>query len=273
MKDKHPPSRHLNSDRSKNHREREPETKSRRTCKFCGRAHHLEKGKCPAWGAKCTKSGGRNHFETQCTTPPKKINSLIEESSDDSNVKYITRIVVRPETVHTVTHATYPKEIYTEMVVNKRHMKFQVDSGASVNVIPVRFVADNNLQRTTKTLQMWNETTLNPLGSYQIILKNPKNKKKFSVEFLVVDKQMTPLIGAKAAQQMGLITVNTQNFKITKPLERPRAEVKSVQTTEEIITHYPEIFQWELGILPGTVHLEVEQGATPVVAPPHRVPT
>ena len=273
MKDKHPPSRRRDSDRSKKNREREPETKSRRTCKFCGRAHRFEKGKCPAWGAKCTKCGGRNHFETQCTTPPKKINSLIDESSDDSDVEYITSIVVQPETVHTVTQATYPKEIYTEMVVNKRHVKFQVDSGASVNVIPVRFVADNKLQRTTKTLQMWNETTLKPLGSCRVILQNPKNKKKFSVEFLVVDEQLTPLIGAKAAQQMGLITVNMHNFKITKPPERPRAEVKSVQTTEEIIAHYPEIFQRELGTLPGTVHLEVEQGATPVVAPPRRVPT
>lgn len=37
--------------------------------------------------------------------------------------------------------------------------------------------------------------------------------------------------------------------------------------------HYPETFQRELGTLPGTVHLEVEQGATPVVAPPRRVPS
>lgn len=156
---------------------REPETKSRRTCKFCGRAHRFEKGKCPAWGAKCTKCGGRNHFKAQCTTPPKKINSLVDESSDDSDVEYITSIVVQPETVHTITQATYPKEIYTEMVVDKRHVKFQVDSGASVNVIPVRFVADHKLQRTTKTLQMWNETTLKPLGSCRVILQNPKNKK------------------------------------------------------------------------------------------------
>ena len=228
MKDKHPPSRCRDSDRSKNHRKREPETKSQRTCKFCG---------------KCTKCGGWNHFETQCTTPPKKINSLIDESPDDSNVEYLTSIVIRPEPVHTITQATYPKEIYTEMVVNQRHVKFQVNSSTSVNV---RFVADNNLQRTTKTLQMWNEATLNPLGSCRIILQNPKNKKKFSVEFLVVDEQLTPLIGAKAAQKMGLIAVNTQNFKITKPPERPKAEVESVQTTEEIIAHYPEIFQREL---------------------------
>ena len=139
-----------------------------------------------------------------------------------------------------------------------------------VNVIPVNFVAGKKLDPTTKTLQMWNDTTLKPLGTCRLILHNPKNKKKFSVEFLVVDRQLTPLIGAKAAQQMGLITANTQNVKIAKPSERPWTEVKSVQTADETVAGYPEVFQRELGALPGTVHLEVEQGATPVVAPPRR---
>ena len=46
-----------------------------------------------------------------------------------------------------------------------------------------------------------------------------------------------------------------------------------MQTADEIVGGYPEVFQRELGALPGTVDLEVEQGATPVVAPPRRVPT
>ena len=71
---------------------------------------------------------------------------------------------------------------------------------------------------------------------------------------------------------MGLITINTQNFKITEPPEWPRPEVKSVQTADELAASYPEVFRREVGRLPGTVHLEVEQGATPVVAPPRRVP-
>ena len=89
------------------------------------------------------------------------------------------------------------------------------------------------------------------------------------MEFLVIDKQLTPLIGAKAAQQMGLVTVNTQNFKIAEPHEQPRTV--SVQTADEIIASYPEVFQRELGPLPETVHLEVQQGATPAVALPRRV--
>ena len=219
VKDKHPPSSRRD-DKYKKSRVGKP-----KTCKFSGKAHPFEKGKCPAWGAKCTKCGGRNHFEITCTTPTRKVYSLRDESSDDSDVEYITSVVAQPEMIHAVTQEDdYPKVIYTEMFVDKKEVKFQVDSGASVNVIPVKFVSDKELEPTTKTLQMWNDTILKPLGSCRLILHNPKNKKKFSVEFLVVDRQLTPLIGAKAAQQMGLITVNTQNFKIAKsPISYPES--------------------------------------------------
>ena len=53
---------------------------------------------------------------------------------------------------------------------------------------------------------------------------------------------------------MGLITVNTENFKIAEPPERPKTEVKSVQTADELVASFPEVFQRELGALPGTGH-------------------
>ena len=114
--------------------------------------------------------------------------SLRDESSDDSDVEYITSIVAQPEMIHAVTQEHYPKVIYTEMFVDKKEVKFQVHSGTSVNVIPFKFVSSKKFEPTTKTLQMWNDKTLKPLGSCQLILHNPKNKKKLSVEFLVVDK-------------------------------------------------------------------------------------
>ena len=45
-----------------------------------------------------------------------------------------------------------------------------------------------------------------------------------------------------------------------------------MQTADQIVASYPEVFQRELGTLPGTVDIEVEQDATPVVALPRRVP-
>ena len=55
------------------------------------------------------------------------------------------------------------------------------------------------------------------------------------MEFLVIAKNLTPLIGARAAQQMGLIMVIQENFNFTKPPKCFRSEVKSVKTTEEIV--------------------------------------
>ena len=55
--------------------------------------------------------------------------------------------------VHTIKNESYPKEIYTEMVVAKKPVKFKVDSGASVNVIPATLAPDEPLKCTTKTIR------------------------------------------------------------------------------------------------------------------------
>ena len=120
--------------------------------------------------------------------PDRKVYNLRDESSDDSDVEYITSIVAQPEMIHAVAQEhDYPKVIYTEMLVGKTEVKFQIDSSVSANDISADLVVNKKLEPTTKTLQMWNDTTLKPLGSCRLILHNPKNKKKFSVEFLGVD--------------------------------------------------------------------------------------
>ena len=93
VNDKYPPSRR--DDKYKKSRAAKP-----KTCKFCGKAHPFEKGKCPAWGAKCTRCDGRNNFATTCTTPTKQVYSLRDESLDDSDVEYMTSIVTQPEMIH-----------------------------------------------------------------------------------------------------------------------------------------------------------------------------
>ena len=165
----------------KSKKNRKSTEKLQKTCKFCGYNHVFEKGQCPPLGATCAKCKGRNHFASKC----RKGNSLREETkeSDESDIEYITSIKDKPEVVHAIKNESYPKEIYTEMVVAKKPVKFQVDSGASVTVIPAALAPDEPLKRTTKTLQMWNDTMVHPLGSCRTILQNPKNKKKFSVEF------------------------------------------------------------------------------------------
>ena len=55
---------------------------------------------------------------------------------------------------------------------------------------------------TDKQLTMWNGTQLTPIENCRIWLKNPRNKKRYNSEFVVVKEQLTPLIGLSASEQM-----------------------------------------------------------------------
>ena len=44
-------------------------------------------------------------------------------------------------------------------------------------------------------------------------MRNPKNSKKYNVEFVVVKGNYTPLIGSRASQQMNRVTVHQENIQ------------------------------------------------------------
>ena len=86
---------------------------------------------------------------------------------------------------------------------------FQVDTGATCNVIRAGKVTCTN-----QVLKMYNSSPLRPVGKCRVQLTNPRNGKKYKVEFVVVknDDADVNLIGSIAAQRMNLIQVNYQNL-------------------------------------------------------------
>ena len=106
------------------------------------------------------------------------------------------------------TNTEYPREIYAEMIINGSSLSFQVDCGGSVNILPLKYVGDCAIKPSKKSLRMWNGTNVTPVGSTRVIVRNPKNHKRYSIEFVVVRETFTLLIGARAAQQMKLIKIN-----------------------------------------------------------------
>ena len=104
------------------------------------------------------------------------------------------------------------KPIFTDVEINKQTVTFQVDPGATTNVVPLRVVRNIELLPTDTTLEMWNGATTQPVGTCRLDIRNPKNRKKYNIELLVVDNNSTPLLGRKAAECMKLITVNYDNL-------------------------------------------------------------
>ena len=128
------------------------------------------------------------------------------------------------ETVGQIVTSKNKKSIFAEMEIGANPVRFQVDCIATVDILPKKYVGSNKIEKTSKVLQMWNRDKLKPKGTCRLIVKNRKTRKKYSVEFIVVKESLTPLIGASAAQQMKLITVNTDRFKQVNILTESQME-------------------------------------------------
>jgi len=73
------------------------------------------------------------------------------------------------------------------MEIGNREVKFEIDCGASINIAK-SLIGDSKLAPTSKRLFMWNKIEITPLGVTRTVIRNPKNRKKYSVEFVVVAK-------------------------------------------------------------------------------------
>ncbi|XP_011664712.2 uncharacterized protein K02A2.6-like [Strongylocentrotus purpuratus] len=230
-------------------------------CKYCGREHPRDKNKCPAYGQTCKACGKQNHFANVCMLS-KRMHQVNDPADSDSSTEYIDNVTI---TINTVKPRD---EVYARMMINEKAVDFQVDSGASANILPLRHLegADYVLKPSKKKLMMWNEITMAIEGVSRVKMLNPKTKQKYSVEFIVVDKDFTPLLGSTVSQHLKLITVNNENFirvhaassqkdKACKPEER-----------------YAEVFDGELGEMPGEVNLQVDKEVQPTILPPRRLP-
>ena len=159
------------------------------SCKFCGKKHVRSREERPAWGKNCSKCGEKNHFAVKCTKsskaskssrPPKKkkkrkpVHTIQEDSSSE---EYLLTVSV--ESLDSVNS----QKLDAKIVADGHDIQFQLDSGATVNVLPVREykkVCDDpelkELKASEAILSMYNGTEICPLGKRRISLRNPKKQ-------------------------------------------------------------------------------------------------
>ena len=119
------------------------------------------------------------------------------------------------EFIDTIATHGNTKDIKCHLILpNKTEVIFQVDTGASVNVLPSKYhPADLPLTPVKKTLRAWSNNTITPLGSYRHSVRNPINRRKYSIEFLVIKEDFTPVLGLRASQALNFITINENEFE------------------------------------------------------------
>ena len=232
-------------------------------CQYCGGSHR--RGACPAYGQTCKKCGRQNHFSQVCLQGNSSqryasanlvTQSLNSNASDDDSGDSVMTLDLSPqpeEEVLAFQSQQLRSKIYATMKIKGGYETiFQVDTGATCNVIPSGELHgtkyEKRLASTTQVLKMYNSSPLKPVGKCRIQLTNPQNGRKYKVDFVVVkdtDADVN-LLRSRAVQQMNLIQVNHENMI-------PQAvttEVHVVQTPnelglpkEEILNKYTDVFQ------------------------------
>ena len=262
-------------------------------CKFCCKNHRLVKSACPAYGKTCYACQEPNHFpgsdlckgdvkSEKSNKPDRKPkgSSSSSKGSKSSNRNFHPKKKVHAvcdddeasdcstegsvSVVSDVSAISDPKArpLYCKMKIDNSEIVHQIDPGATVCILPVKYVGDRSIRDEPVTLKMWNGSSESALGKVKIKVKNVKTNKKWNVDYVVVENNnCIPLLSRKAAESMGLITVNYDAF-----------DVCSVNT-DDVKCEFPRVFDSKLGSLPGgPAHLTLEEGAEPVVRPPRTLP-
>ena len=90
-------------------------------------------------------------------------------------------------TANAVDMSNFKNKIFAHMEIANGLVKIIVDSGASCNVLPRKFLPrDTEIKKTSLKLTTYIKTNLKVLGVAKVSLRNPKNKKKYRAEFTYV---------------------------------------------------------------------------------------
>jgi hypothetical protein len=259
------------------HRKR-PEVKE---CKFCGKSHIMQKSECPAWGKTCGKCGEYNHFSLKCFNdrqkPAHDVESchkrrsnvhMLHESADEDVDGYADEYepVYSVEDINMVAedvNTVIADKLFAKMQIEgSKTVNFQIDCGATVNILPLKTLESlsqpPNPQYSDTVLKMYNGATVKPAGKVRCKTVNLKNGRKYMVEFQVVAGDCKPILGARAVQSMGLISLNTENILAV--------------TANALADTFSHVFDDDLGKFDGKVDLKIDASVPQVKLPPRKLP-
>ena len=166
-------------------------------CNRCGAPNWPRQHECPARGKKCAKCGKIGHCAKCCHTS-KKVSHTMEEETSSANEDDWT-----PHTIHSVKqkiHSTRsvnrnrPDFLTATALVNNRPIKFIIDSGSPVTLIPKSLF--NNITQLHPLKTEYRDVNDNRIQfEGRTMAKVEIDGKQKEPEILVTTKRTNPLLG------------------------------------------------------------------------------
>ena len=147
---------------------------------------------------------------------------MVSSIDTDSSEEYIATLTMKQSVSEVCLEENDPKP-HASMKINGRLETFLLDSGATVNVLSKKTLEElftknvaRKIEKTSATLVMYNGSEIKPIGKIHLQVINPKNLKKYSVEFMIVNENCNSVLGARASQQMKFLQVILANISQVK---------------------------------------------------------
>lgn len=247
---------------------------SPRTCLFCSKSHVFKRELCPARQATCSSCGATGHYASAAacksrasgSAPGKKNKNkkknkskkLRKLNSGDGNSGGNADDILDAEGDYlSVLDRESRSSLHTTLLVHDKRVNFQLDTGASLNVIGAEFVPSGYEMLPPDTVKMYDGSALKTLGKVILPVVNPRTKIRYRVLFTVVESG-APILGLNTLLKMNLMTISAkQVFR----LERVNAKAQWLA----LLSKHERLFRDELGCIKGVqVHVKVKEEATPV---------
>ncbi|XP_060594095.1 uncharacterized protein LOC132748481 [Ruditapes philippinarum] len=128
---------------------------SKKKCKYCGK--NCAKGKCPAFGQKCRSCGKFNHFASECKS--RKHHKVKSERPHVRHLNLSSSSGSEEDVLMLNQNQKVKTKIFANMLlINKnKTVRFQLDSGATANILPRLYAPDEIKERTNITLSMYDK--------------------------------------------------------------------------------------------------------------------
>lgn len=246
---------------------------SERRCRNCDRSH--EKRSCPAFGSTCNRCGKRNHWAVACR-------STGSASTGNASVCELGA----EETLFALDNDEN-RRIYANVLVDGRKVRFLLDCGSTVNLLPASFMTSSTVLRPSRApLRMFDRTELRTLGMLTATVRHPRTRAEFDVDFYVTERE-DPILGIDACRCLDMLRIVEENICAVQeaagsspqrtieppPSATPRITIAGGRITEaSVVARYADLFDGKLGLLEGDVHLEADPNIAPVQMPLRRLP-
>ena len=227
----------------------ERKNKTEKKCTRCGYKWHKNFNDCPAKNEECLSCHKVGHFQSVCRQKDKKKVRHVRDSDSDDEHVFLGNI----NEVNDVNSDDW----HTELLVDGKNVRFRIDTGADVTVVPDSyFKTTDKLQKTDKKLYGPGGSKIEVVGVHKASMETKKQNSKTMQDLYVVRGLKKPLLGRPAIQALDLLQ-----------------RINAISTsTVESKKEFPELWQG-LGKCENAYTVRLKDDAKPFsIATPRRLP-